>query len=150
MITLKRTTSEDTDFQYLVALLDQDLKIRDGEEHDFYNQFNKITMIKYAVVAYMDNVPVGCGAFKEYDTETVEIKRMFVLPDFRGKGIATSVLHELETWATEVNYKAAILETGKKQPEAIALYQKMGYTITANYGQYENVENSVCMRKAIT
>jgi putative acetyltransferase len=150
MITLKRTTSEDTDFQYLVALLDQDLKIRDGEEHDFYNQFNKITMIKYAVVAYMDNVPVGCGAFKEFDTETVEIKRMFVLPDFRGKGIATSVLHELETWATEVNYKAAILETGKKQPEAIALYQKMGYTITANYGQYENVENSVCMRKAIT
>jgi putative acetyltransferase len=150
MITLKRTTSEDLDFQYLVQLLDQDLKIRDGDEHEFYHQFNKITMIKHAVVAYIESIPIGCGAFKEYDTHTVEIKRMFVLPEFRGKGIAASVLTELEMWAFSIHYKSYILETGKKQPEAIALYQKMGYAVTANYGQYANVENSVCMRKELT
>ncbi len=147
MITLKRTTSDDLDFQYLVRLLDQDLKIRDGAEHDFYAQFNKIDTIKHAVVAFIENTPVGSGAFKAYDTATVEIKRMFVLPEFRGRGIAASILTELETWAASLQYKSCVLETGKKQPEAIALYQKMGYTITANYGQYENVENSVCMKK---
>ena len=149
MTMLTRTSSANPDFQSLVVLLDQDLKIRDGEEHDFYNQFNKITHLREVVVAYLDDQPVGCGAFKAYDDQTVEIKRMFVHPDFRGKGIAGSVLKELETWAAELGYTAAVLETGKKQPEAIALYLKSGYQIIPSYGQYKNVENSVCMRKAL-
>jgi putative acetyltransferase len=147
--TLKRTTSESSDFQNLVRLLDADLKLRDGEDHAFYSQFNKIDKIKNAVVCYADDLPVGCGAFKEYDTITVEIKRMFVEPGFRGKGIAGSILKELELWAAEINYSTAVLETGKRQPEAIALYQKAGYTIIPNFGQYENIENSVCMKKEI-
>jgi putative acetyltransferase len=147
--TLKRTTSENLDFQNLVRLLDADLKLRDGEDHAFYSQFNKIDKIKNAVVCYADDLPVGCGAFKEYDTITVEIKRMFVEPGFRGKGIAGSILKELELWAAEINYSTAVLETGKRQPEAIALYQKAGYTIIPNFGQYENIENSVCMKKEI-
>lgn len=130
-------------------MLDADLKLRDGEEHAFYSQFNKIDKIKNAVVYYANDQPVGCGAFKEYDTTTVEIKRMFVQPEFRGKGIAGTILKELEHWAAEINYSLAILETGKRQPEAIALYQKAGYTIIPNFGQYENVENSVCMKKGI-
>ena len=149
MISLKRKTSDDLDFQNLVALLDQDLKVRDGKDHSFYAQFNAIDKIRNVVVYYLESNPVGCGAFKEFDENTVEIKRMFVLPDFRGQGIAFTILKELELWAAEIKYSICVLETGKKQPEAIGLYQKAGYMTIPNYGQYENVENSVCMKKRI-
>jgi putative acetyltransferase len=149
MTTIKRTTSSNNDFQKLVVKLDKDLAIRDGDEHAFYAQFNKTVNIKNVVVAYLNKDAIGCGAFKEYDTNTVEIKRMFVEPTFRGKGIAQQILTELELWAKENNYNACILETGKKQPEAITLYTKAGYCIIANYGQYEGVENSVCMCKQV-
>lgn len=113
MTALKRTTSADADFQSLVSLLDRDLAIRDGDEHSFYAQFNKVDSIKNVVVFYIDDKAVGCGAFKEYDSNKVEIKRMFVLPEHRGKRIAADILNELERWAGELNFKACILETGK-------------------------------------
>ena len=144
-----RTGSENADFQKLVRLLDADLSIRDGAEHSFYAQFNKIDAIKNAVVAYEDQMAIGCGAFKKYDDETVEIKRMFVRPENRGRGAAQEILKDLEAWARESGFKFAILETGKKQPEAIRLYQKSGYEPMPNYGQYEGIENSVCMKKSL-
>jgi putative acetyltransferase len=150
MFTTIRTDSYNKDFRMLVALLDKDLQVRDGEEHSFYDQFNKITNIKNTVVVYDNNIALGCGAFKLYKSKTVEIKRMFVTPKCRGKGIATIVLQALEIWAKELGYEACVLETGKKQPEAIALYLKNGYTIIPNYGQYENIENSVCMQKTLS
>lgn len=149
MITTIRTTSENIDFQNLVVLLDKDLKIKDGEDHDFYAQFNKIDKINHVVVYYSNNEAVGCGAFKEFDSNTVEIKRMFVHTDYRGKGIASTVLKELEVWASESGYTNCVLETGKNNPEAIALYQKSGYQIIPNYGQYENIDTSVCLKKSI-
>jgi putative acetyltransferase len=147
--TLIRTNSDNPDFQKLVALLDQDLAIRDGAEHAFYAQYNKINLIKHAVVAYQQEVPVGCGAIKSYADQTTEVKRMYVLPEYRGQGIAAKILAELEKWAHELGYAACILETGKKQPEAIRLYQKSGYNQIPNYGQYAGVENSVCMTKSL-
>jgi putative acetyltransferase len=105
--------------------------------------------IKNVVVAYIDEEAIACGAFKEYEANAVEIKRMFVEPTFRGKGIAQKVLAELELWAKELQYNFCMLETGKKQPEAIALYTKVGYNVIPNYGQYEGVKNSVCMKKEI-
>ena len=149
MTRFLRTDSANTDFIKLVVLLDADLKIRDGDDHAFYNQFNKITHIKNAIVAYVDDVPAGCGAFKDYSEDTVEVKRMFVHPDYRRMGIAAAILHELENWAAELNYKKCILETGMKQHEAIQLYQKNGYSRIPNYGQYENIPNSVCMIKEV-
>ncbi|MFH6943341.1 GNAT family N-acetyltransferase [Flavobacterium sp. FlaQc-50] len=149
MNSLKRTDSDDADFLKLVVLLDQDLKIRDGEDHAFYNQFNKTDTIKHAIVYYENGVAVACGAFREKTNDTVEIKRMYVHFEHRKKGIASIILKELETWAAEVQYKYTILETGKNQPEAIALYQKQKYTITPNYPPYEKMENSVCMKKTL-
>lgn len=149
MFTLLRTNSENTYFKILVKLLDEDLQVRDGDEHAFYAQFNKIDAIKQVVVCFAENEAIGCGAFKEYDNETVEVKRMFVKPEHRGKSVATMVLQELEEWAAEIHYTKTILETGKKQPEAIELYLKNGYTIIPNYGQYKNIENSICMMKNI-
>ena len=150
MISIIRTSSDNTDFQKLVNELDIDLAIRDGEDHAFYAQFNKIGRLKHVVVAYMERIPVGCGAINEYAAGVMEIKRMFVSPDMRGRGIATAVLNELENWAGELNCIKCILETGKNQPEAIGLYLKNSYTVTPNYGQYKNVENSVCFEKFLT
>ena len=149
MLEIIRTNSDDKDFQELVRLLDEDLAIRDGAEHSFYAQFNKIDAIRHAVVAYSDGKAVGCGAFKKYVEETVEIKRMFVRPENRGQSIGVEVLNELEKWANEEGFNFAVLETGKKQPEAIRLYQKSGYETIPNYGQYEGIENSVCMKKTL-
>lgn len=144
-----RTNSDNNDFQKLVEALDIDLKIRDGEDNAFYAQFNKITAIKYVIVAYEGDSPVGCGAIKQYADDTMEVKRMYVLPEKRGHGIAGLMLSELEVWAKELNYARCILETGQKQPEAIALYKKEGYQIIPNYGQYEGIANSVCFEKIL-
>jgi GNAT superfamily N-acetyltransferase len=149
MIELLRTNSDNPDFIELVKHLDADLAIRDGEDHAFYNQFNKIDKIKYVLVAYENDKAVGCGAIKEYNGYSMEVKRMYTSPESRGKGIAGRLLTELEKWAKELSYKKCILETGIKQPEAIALYKKSGYTITENYGQYAGVKNSVCFEKEL-
>lgn len=147
MINITRTNSDDPDFIKLVKSLDADLAKRNGADHPFYAQFNKIDGIKYAVVAYENEEPVGCGAIKEYEPDTMEIKRMYVTPESRGKGIATKILSELENWAAELSFAKCILETGKKQPEAIRLYEKNGYKSIPNYGQYAEVENSLCFEK---
>jgi putative acetyltransferase len=149
MITIRRTDSDNQDFIELVKHLDADLAERDGKEHAFYAQFNKIDKIKYAVVAYEDDQPVGCGAIRESEPKVMEVKRMYTLPARRGHGIATKVLDELEKWASKLSYEKCILETGKKQPEAIRLYQKSGYKLIPNYGQYAGIENSVCFEKKI-
>jgi len=149
MLNLIRTDSTNKDFVTLVKELDEYLAILDGDEHAFYNQFNRITSLKHAIVAYENGIPVGCGAIKEFAPDAIEVKRMYVLPDQRGKGIASKMLAELERWAKELNYVRCVLETGKKQPEAIALYNKSGYTNIPNYGQYVNVANSVCFEKKL-
>lgn len=148
-ISLKRTDSNDPDFVALVRHLDAELAVRDGTEHAFYAQFNKIASLKNVVVAYQGGRAVGCGAIKPLEDGVMEVKRMFVFPELRGQGLASKVLSELERWATELNAQACCLETGKKQPEAIALYQKSGYERIPNYGQYAGVENSVCFRKRL-
>lgn len=149
MITLRCTNSEDLDFQSLVRELDKELAVRDGAEHSFYAQYNKIDALKHVVVAYAGETPVGCGAIKEYALDTMEVKRMFVPLEKRGQGVASLVLRELESWAGALGYPQTILETGLKQPEAIALYRKNGYAQIPNYGQYIGVDNSVCFAKVL-
>ena len=126
MITLRRTDSDDEDFKTLVKFLDADLAMRDGADHGFYSQFNKIDKIRHAIVCYENGQAIGCGAIKAFSDEAMEVKRMYVSPEGRNKGIATRVLTELEDWAREMGYARCVLETGKRQPEAIALYEMNG------------------------
>jgi putative acetyltransferase len=150
MIKILRTDSSNRDFINLVKLLDKELQIRDGEEHTFYAQYNKIDKIKNVVVAFYNDAAVGCGAIKEYDISTIEVKRMFVKDEYRSKGIATKILIDLESWTKELGFSRCILETGLAQPEAIHLYKKNGYAVIPNYGQYVGVDKSVCMEKVLT
>lgn len=147
--TYLRTASDNNDFLSLVVLLDEDLAIRDGEDHAFYAQFDTLDHIKNVIVCYHGGVAVGCGAFKPYNATTVEIKRMFVHPDFRGQGVATAILSELERWATEFQLTNCILETGTNNPNAIHLYHKTGYTVIPNYDQYATITTSICLGKTI-
>jgi putative acetyltransferase len=149
MIRLLRSDSSHPDFRTMVQLLDQDLAIRDGADHGFYAQFNKIDAIQHCIIAYDDEQAVGCGAIKAFGTDAMEVKRMYVSPASRGKSIALKILTELETWAKELGKSKTVLETGQKQPEAIALYFKAGYLRTPNYGQYIGVENSLCFEKLL-
>jgi len=150
MFTLKRTNAQDADFIALVKQLDTYLSIVDGEDHSFYDQYNQLDSIKYAIVIYKGERAVGCGAIKLFDEGRMEIKRMFVRSESRGKGIATLILNGLEKWAKEMNCTSCVLETGKRQKEAVALYKKNKYSIIENYGQYKGMENSLCFEKALS
>lgn len=150
MIRITRTTSDNPHFQLLVADLDRYLAHMDGDEHAFYAQYNKTSGLNHVVVAYENDVPMGCGAIKPFEEGVMEVKRMYVLPSHRGKGIATRVLMELEKWSAELGYKRCVLETGKRQKEAAALYSSRGYTAIPNYGQYAGVENSLCFEKFLS
>lgn len=149
MLSFIKTNSDSSDFRSLVVSLDADLQARYGEQQSFFSQFNRLDHIHHIIVAYENNQPVGCGAFKEYELGVAEIKRMFVLQQHRGKGIAGLILTELEQWAKEEGFKRCILETANKQPEAIRVYEREGYKRIPNYGQYVGVEASLCMQKDI-
>ncbi len=149
MYQIIRTNSDHVDFQKLVLELDKDLALRNGDSNDFFAQYNKIDLINNVVVAYEANKVVGCGAMKMYRDGVMEIKRMFVPKEYRGQGIAGNILNELQAWAKELGFEKCILETGDKMVEAIGLYQKSGFITIPNYGQYANVNSSICFEKAI-
>lgn len=144
-----RTTSDNIDFQKLTGELDIELcRIYNTNPED-YEEYNRITGLPTVVLAYENEEPIGCGCFKIFNDKTVEIKRMFIKENQRGKGVATAILTELELWAKELGYEHAVLETGKGQPNAINLYKKYGYQITENYNQYDDLEISVCLKKVL-
>lgn len=149
MLQLTRSKPNNPDFIHLVKQLDAYLAITDGEEHNFYNQYNKIDQLAHVIVAYENQEPISCGAMKEFNTDTVEIKRMYTIPGYRGIGVAGKVLKGLESWAQELGYQRCVLETGKRQTEALAFYPGRGYKIIPNYGQYALMQNSVCFEKVL-
>jgi len=149
MLELKRSDSYNDDFQNLIVELDRGLSGQYENHATTYAPHNLVGYLETVVIAYEKGEAVGCGCFKKYDNNSVEIKRMFVRPELRKKGIASAILLELENWAKERGIKNAVLETGTKQTEAIALYEKKGYKRTENYGPYVGVETSLCFKKAI-
>lgn len=149
MIEIIRTEIHNHDFVNLVKELDAYLATTDGDEHDFYNQFNGIDRLDHVIVAYIENQPIACGAFKKIDQENVEIKRMYTKSNYRNQGVAANVLMALENWASELNYKYCILETGKRQVEAVKFYKKKNYKKIENYGQYAGMDNSLCFKKRL-
>jgi putative acetyltransferase len=104
------------------------------------------------VIAYLNNQPVACGAIRPFsdDPTTVEVKRMFVVPSARGKGISRLILRKLESLASFFSYTSIKLETGIHQHAAIALYEKEGYGRIPCYGKYVTDPVSLCYGKLVT
>ena len=148
-VKLIRTDATHEDFIGLVKLLDRELAERDGDDHAFYAQFNGIEAIDHVVLAMVGDKAVSCGGMKAFNSKALEIKRMYTAHDNRKQGLAAQVLKGLEDWASELGYECCVLETGKRQPEAIALYKKWGYEVIPNFGQYKGIENSVCFKKSL-
>lgn len=149
MMIIHRTDSNSTDFKMLVKSLDANLAEHNGDDDAFFAQFNKIDMIKNCIVVYIDEIPAACGAFKELTENTIEIKRMFTNPEFRKRGLGSTIVKELEDWAKEIGYKKAVLETSQDLTNAISVYEKSGFQKIPNYGPYIGVDNSVCFEKEL-
>lgn len=149
MLTILRTNSDNADFQALTQELDVTLCEIYGTKQEDFEEYNRITGLATVVLAYEDGIAVGCGCFKKFNEDSIEIKRMFVRPEYRGKGIASRMLYELEKWGYELKYSYSFLETGNKQIPAIEMYQSLGYMIIDNYEQYRDNEISVCMMKSL-
>ncbi len=131
-----RTNSKNKDFMNLVKELDAYLKVTDEDEHDFYNRFNNLNVLKEVVVTYVSGIAVGCGAIKKFDNSAVEVKRMFVLKENRGTGVAQQLLVALENWAKELGYRKCVLETGIRQIEAVKFYKTGDRKQQEKYAKY--------------
>jgi putative acetyltransferase len=142
-----QTTLADPAFQMLIAHLDADLNTRYGVLQSQYDVLNQVIAVDAVVIAFDGETPVGCGCFKRYDAELVEMKRMFVEPEYRGSGMASEIILKLEALAREAGFTGCVLETGIGQPEAIRFYTKLGYQTIENYGPYIGNDHSVCFKK---
>lgn len=150
MTTYRPTSSSNPDFQKLVIDLDKDIWSRYPNEQQNFAPFNFVDESARVMMAYQDLVPIGCGCFRPMQEKgVIEIKRMYVAPSFRGKGIGKLILYKLEQWAIEEGFTQSKLETGIHQPEAIAAYEKSGYSRIPNYEPYENIAVSICMMKIL-
>lgn len=145
---IKRTTGGDKDFLGLVKLLDEDLWKRYPQTQQLYENGNIIPDDVHTILVYMDEMAVGCGCLRDFDSDgAVELKRMFVRNEYRGRRIGRIIVEELEKWAAELNKKTIYLETGVNQPEAIFLYERMHYQWIDNYGEYAGNKESICLKK---
>ena len=121
-----------------------------GEENRAqYVPLNKLDFIDDAFIVLDGELPIGCAAFKRFDENTAEVKRVFVKPEYRGRGIAREILELLEQAAKEQGYTRLVLETGAPLVAAHRLYVSIGYTVIPNYGPYADMVESICMEKQL-
>ena len=145
-----QVSPEDADLHVLIAELDRVLLVHYAREYIFAVDFSdaKVRAMTFCV-AYLDGRPAGCGALRPLDGEVAELKRFFVSPAFRRRGVASAVLGFLEGEARRQGFSRIKLETGWKLPEAIALYKRFGYQDAAPYGEYIGSVQSYCMEKEL-
>lgn len=150
-MTIKHTDGTHPDFVSLCEQLDAHLTAESSEVEmrTIYNQHNVRDHIHDVFIAYVDDMPVGCAAFKQYRQGTAEVKRVFVHPAHRGKHIADALMDALEHHARQAGYRTLILETGRTLAAAHALYRKRGYAVIPNYDPYIGLPDSMCMQKEL-
>jgi putative acetyltransferase len=151
-VTIAPEPFDSADAQRLIEALDAHLASRYSPEQRFGPNLKPAqlaTGLGAFVVARMDGRAVGCGAVRLLDTTTVEVKRMYVEPEMRGRGIGNDILAHLEDAGRELGARRAVLETGIYQDEAIGLYRRAGYSVVDCWGEYKTSPTSVCYEKAI-
>ena len=149
-MVITRHSAASPDVQRIIGRLDQALLER-YEPADIHGidggAFDRAG--GYFVIAAVDGCAAGCGAFRPLDAQVAEIKRMFVEPDFRGRGIAKAIIQHLENEMRRQGFVTAVLETGVKQHEAIGLYRRLGYFPIPAFGEYVGFRYSLCFAKGL-
>ncbi len=148
-IRLEYLTEVSSDFAALTKMLDEEFSGQNGKLHAKYAQYNGLDGIKDIIIAHAEEMAVGCCSMKKHEEGIYEIKRVFVTKEFRQRGIAARMIARLETIAREKHIHSLILETGRALLPAIKLYTSLGYSQTDNYGQYQGMKESVCMKKTL-
>jgi GNAT superfamily N-acetyltransferase len=150
-VIFKESDGADADFALLCGDLDKALDELVGRafQRNVYAQYNLRDAIHNVVLAYDQTTPVACGSYKRYDAESAELKRIYVAPAYRAHGLGAQIVKRLEEKAQKQGYKRCILETGAPLKAACHLYQKLGYRVIPNYGQYANMAASICMCKEL-
>lgn len=147
----KRVESDCKDFIMLSKELDKylDRAIGGADKREKFREFNYLETMDYVLVAYLGNIPVGCGALRQYAADQVEIKRVFVKEEYRKNSIASRILNGLIHYAEECGYQEMLLETGEFLRESVRLYMQFGFQRICKYGAYVNIEESLCMGKKL-
>lgn len=138
------------DAQLLIARLNAELTERypNPEDNHFHLDETELGPGRGVfLVARIDGSAIGCAALRRLDSGTGEIKRMYVAPDFRGRGVARRILGELERCARILGLRRLVLETGDRQHEAIRLYGAAGFLPIPCFGEYVHSAASRCMEK---
>lgn len=150
-LEFKDTDGDNPDFEILCSRLDGTLDEMVGEsfQRSQYEQYNQRDNIHDVIVAYRKGEPVACGAFKMYDEDHAELKRIFTEPSNRNMGLGAELIRRLEAKAKIKGYRWCILETGKPLEASCHVYKKAGYKIIPNYGQYADMPDSICMERKI-
>jgi putative acetyltransferase len=149
-LTLRPTALTSPEARALIAALDAELTAtypEDGALH-FRLDAAEVDAGRGAfLVAHLDGEPVGCGAIRRLSADSVELKRMYVAPVARGRGVARRLLAALEAEAIALGAARMLLETGARQHQAIAMYTRAGYAPIAPFGEYPICPLSLCMAK---
>lgn len=146
-----KTDGTNEEFVYLCEKLDENLEeiVAGKIQRQKYVKYNQLDSIHDVILVRKNGVAIGCGAYKFYDKETAEIKRVFLDKSYRKCGVGKELLRRLEADAKISGFRYAILETGELLAEATGLYNKMGYKVIPNYGQYVDMPESLCMSKKL-
>lgn len=148
-IRIEKVTVANQDLIKLVDQLNQFFYEEWGEVSADYQGHHNLAKMAGAVVAYVDKQPAGCGCWKLLDGATPEIKRMFVDPDYRSMGLASQILASIEKDIIDHGHKRIVLETGADMRGAIKFYEKQGYYLIPNYGDFIGDDLCVCMEKLL-
>ncbi|MDC7231624.1 MAG: GNAT family N-acetyltransferase [Spirochaetales bacterium] len=148
---LIRTDGSHPGFLSLIRALDKELRSHDADaEHEqLYISQNIVTDDVPVSLVILDEEAVGCACLRAYEESDFELKRMYVLPEHRGRGLSRRILRDLEVWAEELGRKRVILETGAVLKAAVSLYKSEGYRVIENYGHYKDIPESICFAKEL-
>ena len=117
------------------------------DKREAFIPFNLSQDITYVLVVYDGDYAVGCAGLKVYSDEAVEIKRVWVEPEYRGRHIASRMMDLLELKSSELGFRKSILQTRPIMQDAVRLYESRGYTIIDNYPPYDKLDGAICMAK---
>lgn len=150
MLEVRRVEITSRDAARLISALNAELDSlypEEGANHFKLNVEETLPGHGAFLMAFVREKPVGCGAIRRVDTDTAELKRMYVDPEARGLGVGRAILNALEAEARSLGAGRIVLEAGDRQPEAMALYERSGFRRIPAFGEYIDSPLSVCMEK---